>query len=162
MSDAEQVNATEDEFVHEMAAPIYLKYQATAGEAATPVLNGLRAGKLMGLKCLSCNSVYIPARGSCPRCGVKPEGLVELPDRGTIAKFTVANIPIPNNPLKPPLVIAHIQLDGADSSFNHLIGEVDPADVHVGMRVKAVWKDAAEWGHTLGNISYFVPQTDNA
>jgi len=146
-----------DDAVHMMSAPIYLNYRATAGESDTPILQGLKEGKLLGRQCQKCSSVYIPNRGSCPRCGIKADGLVELSDHGTIKKFTVANIPIPNNPLEPPLVIAHVQLDGAESSFNHLIAEIDPESVYIGMPVKAVWKPRQEWGYSLGNIKYFVP-----
>ena len=87
---------------------------------------------------------------------------MELPDEGIIDKFTVVHIPIPNNPIKPPFVVAHILLDGAGTSFHHLIGEVDNAEVTLGMRVKAVWKPREEWDYSLENIRYFKPVTTTA
>ena len=52
---------------------------------------------------------------------------------------------------------AMIRLDGADISFLHLIQEIDLADIRIGMRVQAVWKDKSDWGTTLENIKWFKP-----
>ena len=61
----------------------------------------------------------------------------------------------PGQPTEPPYVYAFIMLDGADVQFPHILGEVDLADIRVGMRVKAVW--AAERKGTLHDIEYFKP-----
>jgi uncharacterized OB-fold protein len=82
---------------------------------------------------------------------------IELTDEGVIDKFTVVHIPIPNNPIKPPFVVAHIRLNGADNAFHHLIGEVDNDKVKLGMKVKAVWRPESEWDYGLDNIRYFKP-----
>jgi uncharacterized OB-fold protein len=54
-------------------------------------------------------------------------------------------------------VSATIQLDGADIGFYHLIQEVPYDQIHIGMRVEAVWKPKEEWGPTTESIAYFRP-----
>ena len=41
--------------------------------------------------------------------------------------------------------------------FGAEIQEIDLADIRIGMRVQAVWKDKSDWGTTLENIKWFKP-----
>jgi len=139
-------------------APIYLNYRFTAGEATSRFLSELKEGKIVGQRCPSCKNVYVPPRGSCAKCGVATEEEVEVSDKGTVMSFTIVHIPIPGNPIKPPYVVANIILDGSDITFIHLIsGAVPNEDVHIGMRVAAVWKPKEEWDYTMENIAWFEP-----
>ena len=147
----------EKEAVTGMEAPIYLLYNFTAGSAPARFLKRIREGGLTGQRCPRCANVYIPPRGSCPACGVATEEEVELPDKATVQSFTVVAIPIPNNPIKPPFVIANLVLDGANISFIHLMSECENADVHIGQRVQAVWKPESDWTYAMDNIRYFRP-----
>tara|TARA_Y100000590_G_C15664394_1_gene993900 strand:- start:96 stop:590 length:495 start_codon:yes stop_codon:yes gene_type:complete len=138
-------------------SPISLNYNYTAGFATTRFLKKVALGKLVGQKCPKCKAVYVPPRGSCPRDGIPTNEEVELPDTGSVESFTIVHIPIPGNPIVPPYVCAMIRLDGADISFLHLIQDIDLAEIRIGMRVKAVWKDKSEWDTTLENIKWFQP-----
>ena len=55
------------------------------------------------------------------------------------------------------LTSALIMLDGADLSLMHLLQEVAVEDVHIGLRVEAVWVDDDKIGPTLESIRYFRP-----
>ena len=138
-------------------SPISLDYNYTAGAATTRFLKKVSEGKIVGQKCPKCTAVYVPPRGSCPRCGVATEEEVELVDRGSVESFTIVHIPIPGNPIVPPYVCAMIRLEGANISFLHLIQDIDLKDIRIGMRVEAVWKDKSEWDTTLENIKWFKP-----
>ena len=138
-------------------SPISLDYTYTAGAATTRFLKKVSEGKIVGQKCPKCTAVYVPPRGSCPRCGVATEEEVELVDKGSVESFTIVHIPIPGNPIVPPYVCAMIRLEGANISFLHLIQEIDLKDIRIGMRVEAVWKDKSEWDTTLENIKWFKP-----
>ncbi|MEI2818796.1 MAG: hypothetical protein V9E81_00660 [Marmoricola sp.] len=48
-------------------------------------------------------------------------------------------------------------LDGADIPFLHLVLDIDPAEIRMGMRVKAVWRPEEKWGTSMENISHFAP-----
>jgi uncharacterized OB-fold protein len=82
---------------------------------------------------------------------------VELSDKATVQSFTIVSIPIPNNPIEPPFIIANVVPDGANVSFIHLMSECVNEDVHIGQRVQAVWKPEDEWGYSMDNIRYFKP-----
>ena len=137
--------------------PIYLKYNFTAGTAAARFLAQVKRGRLTGQRCPGCEQVYIPPRGSCPACGVPTQEEVEVADKATVESFTIVSIPIPNNPIQPPYIIANLVADGANISFLHLISECVNEDVHIGQRVQAVWKPESEWDYAMDNIRYFKP-----
>lgn len=138
-------------------APIYLKYNFTAGAAPARFLQQVRRGVLTGQRCPRCRQVYIPPRGSCAACGVPTDEEVVLSDKATVQSFTIVSIPIPNNPIQPPYIIANLVADGANISFIHLMSECVNEDVHIGQRVQAVWKPEEEWDYAMDNIRYFRP-----
>ena len=53
--------------------------------------------------------------------------------------------------------MALIRLDGTDGGVIHYLGGVDPKDVHIGMRVKAVLKKKEERQGAITDITYFEP-----
>ncbi len=139
--------------------PIAIDYQYSAGPGTSAHLHGLQAGKLIGHACPSCSLVLFPPRnGVCAKCGVLLNTAeVEIADEGTITSFCIVNVPFLGQKIKPPYVAATILLDGADIGMQHLIQGCDAHDVRMGMRVKAVWRPAAEWGPSMENIEHFEP-----
>jgi len=137
--------------------PVRLRYQHTASAAESAYLRGLAEGRLIGQRCPACGKVYIPSRGVCPADGVPADEAIELPDTGTVTTFSIVNVGYPGQKVAPPYVAAAVLLDGADIAFQHLILGCDPADVHLGMRVRAVWRPRAEWDTTAETISHFGP-----
>jgi uncharacterized OB-fold protein len=148
---------SEQEPITGIEAPIYLKYNFTAGAAPARFLSQVKRGVLTGQRCPLCEKVYFPPRGSCAACGVPTQEEVVLADKATVESFTIVAIPIPNNPIKPPYIIANLVADGANLSFIHLMSECVNEDVHIGQRVQAVWKPAEEWDYAMDNIRYFKP-----
>jgi len=147
----------QQDMITDIEAPIYLQYNFTAGRAPARFLSQVKKGVLTGQRCPRCANVYIPPRGSCAACGIATEEEVVLPDKATVQSFTIVAIPIPNNPIKPPYIIANLVLDGANLSFIHLMSECVNEEVHIGQRVQAVWKPEAEWDYAMDNIRYFKP-----
>jgi len=147
----------EREMITGIEAPIYLKYNFTAGAAAARFLTQVKKGVLTGQRCPQCAQVYCPPRGSCAACGCPTEEEVVLSDKATVQSFTIVTIPIPGNPIQPPYIIANLVADGANISFLHLISECVNEDVHIGQRVQALWKPEEEWDYAMDNIQYFRP-----
>ena len=114
-------------------------------------------GRILGQRCPSCRKVYVPPRGSCPRCGVATQEEVEISGKGTVTTFCIVRIPSENLSVKPPYAAAHILLDGADIPFFALILECPFDQVRMGMRVEAVWAPPEEWTTSFGNIRHFRP-----
>ena len=148
----------ENEVITGIEAPIYLKYNFTAGAAPTRFLTQLKKGKLTGQRRPEEGApVYVPPRGSCPSTGHATEVEVEVADKATVQSFTIVHIPIPGTAIEPPFVVANLVADGANISFIHLMSECDNDQVHIGQRVQAVWKPEEEWDYSMDNIRYFKP-----
>lgn len=138
--------------------PVQLDYNYSAGRSATRFLRAIKDGKLIGQRCPVDGRVYFPSRGSCPMHGVPIDGEpVELEDKGTLVTFSIVRIPAEAVPLDVPFVTVQVLLDGADTILMHLLGNCKVEDVHMGMRVKAVWKPKEEWEESVANILYFEP-----
>ncbi|MEX7470880.1 Zn-ribbon domain-containing OB-fold protein [Mycobacterium adipatum] len=142
--------------------PSFIEIQHTASLPETTFLKALEEGKLLGGRTHSGRDgkpgkVYFPPKEADPATGLELDEFIELPDKGTVTTFAVINIPFPGQRIKPPYVAAYVLLDGADIPFLHLVTEIDPADVRMGMRVQAVWKPREEWGLGIDNIDYFKP-----
>jgi uncharacterized OB-fold protein len=140
-----------------IVTPSHLDYEFTPGAASTRFLRGMKEGRILGQRCPQCTKVYVPTRGSCPRCGVATEEEVEVSDKGTVTTFCIVRVPSENIDLKLPYTAAHILLDGADIPFFALVLECEADDVRMGMRVEALWAPVEEWGTTFENIRYFRP-----
>jgi uncharacterized protein len=137
--------------------PVRLHYQHSASAEESRYLRGLKAGKIIGQRCPACGKVYVPPRGACPVDGVPTTTDVELPDVGTVTTFCVVNVPFQGQRVPSPYVAASVLLDGADIAFQHLVLGCEPAEVRMGMRVRAVWKPPEQWGTTSENIDHFEP-----
>ncbi len=145
------------EQVRSIRTPARLDYTYTAGRATSRFLKGIEQKKLLGQRCPVCRKVYVPPRGACPTDGVPTEEEVELGHTGTVTTFCVVNVQFYGQAMDLPYVSGLIQLDGADLPIMHLIQEVPYDQVHMGMRVEAVWVPDDEIGPTLESIRYFRP-----
>jgi uncharacterized protein len=123
----------EVELVRSVRTPARLEFTYTAGAATTRFLKGITEGKILGERAPG-GKVYVPSRGADPQLGVPTVEQVELPHVGTLTSFCVVNV-----------------------AFYGLIQECPVEDVHIGMRVEAVWVDEADLGPTLESIRYFRP-----
>jgi uncharacterized OB-fold protein len=99
--------------------------------------------------------VLVPPRKNCPFCTVPADRWVELSGEGAVDTFTIVRKGEAIQPMRPPFAYALIRLDGADTGFLHLLGEVDPETVKEGMRVEAVF--AEERRGSPMDIAYFKP-----
>jgi len=149
---------TEAKWAFEVPGKLEIPYRYFAGTFSSQWFRALRdEKKILGCRCPTCRKVFVPPRGNCERCLTKIEEWVELPGTGTVESWTVVRYAEPFQPQKPPLVLAAIKLDGADSSLIHLLGGVPPDQVQVGQRVKAVF--AEERKGRITDISHFQPVT---
>jgi len=84
---------------------------------------------------------------------------VELEDTGTVLTFSLCYVTWDVKRIEQPEISAVIEIDGASPLHGilHILGEVDPGDVQIGMRVKAVWKPEDERQGAITDIRYFKP-----
>ena len=89
---------------------------------------GLNSGKLLGLKCESCNAYTFPAQGVCGDCGGKDLEVAEMKREGTIKTFTV--IRVAPEGMRPPYIVAMVQLaEGPWITGNVVDTNPDEADL---------------------------------
>lgn len=136
-----------------------LEYKWDAGVAIGRYLAGLKQGKLLGRYCRHCNRTLIPPRMFCERCFKPTTSWVKLADTGTVNTFSLCYITWDMQRRTEPQIPAVIEIDGASRGIGimHLLGEVEPARVRIGMRVKAVWKEPAAREGAITDIKYFKP-----
>ena len=146
----------QDKWCYEVPGKLEVPYRYFAGEFCSKFLVSLRdQGKILGCKCPKCGKVFIPPRSNCEQCFVKITDWVEIGPKGKVASFTVVRYKEPYQPMEPPYVMALIRLQGADSDLTHLLGEVDPAQVKIGMEVEPVFSDSRK--ASILDIKYFKP-----
>ena len=137
---------------------IYIPNTYSAGAVGSRFLIELRDNKkIMGTRCPTCNLVYVPARSACRDCFGELSEWVEVSQKGTLLTYTVTYQSNPVQPVSTPIVYGIVQLDGADTGFVHMLGEVDPEKLKVGTKVKAVFKPKKERQGSILDIKYFKP-----
>ncbi|HET90587.1 MAG TPA: Zn-ribbon domain-containing OB-fold protein [Chloroflexi bacterium] len=135
------------------------RYAWDAGVAIGRYLQGLKAGQLIGRHCPECDRVLIPPRMFCETCFRPTDRWVELEDTGAIITFSRCYVTWDMIRITDPQIPAVIEIDGASPGMGimHMLSEVDPDEVQIGMRVQAVWKPAAERIGAITDIAYFKP-----
>lgn len=141
-------------------------YAWDTGVAIGRFLAELKEGRVMGVRCNRCNRTVIPPRVFCEWCFNPMDEWVYLPDTGTVNTFSLCYVTWDMQPLTEPSIPAVIEIDETTSftagrrmnmGIMHLLGEVDPQAVHIGMRVQAVWKPPEEREGSILDIRYFKP-----
>jgi len=137
-----------------------LQYAWDNGLAIGRYLAELKRGRIIGKKCRSCKRVLVPPRLFCETCWRPTDEWAYVQDTGTILTYVVSHVNWDASRVKPneryhtPAVI---ELDGTgkDQGILHLIDEIEPYDIKIGMRVQAVWRPLEERIGTITDIKYF-------
>jgi hypothetical protein len=122
-------------------------------------LASLKAGVILGSHCPSCRKIVVPPRTICEFCFRPMDEFVPLKDTGTVNTFSLCYVTWDVQRIKEPEIPAVIEIDGASPNHGimHMLGEINPKKVKIGMRVKAVWKPVEERQGSINDIMYFKP-----
>ncbi len=136
-----------------------LRYAWDTGIAVSRFLAGLKNGQLIGRRCRRCGRVLVPPRMFCEECFRPTDEWVYLQDTGTVNTYSISYIRWDASRVEEPSIPAVIEIDGASPGMGilHLLGEVRPDDVRVGMKVQAVWKPPRQRTGSILDIRYFRP-----
>ncbi len=143
--------------VSSIKSPLQMDYTYVAGTGRSVFLHGLARRQLLARRCPSCRQVYLPPPEFCSRCLAELEDPIELGGTGVVRTFCVVSFPFPGQVYEPPYVVAYIQVHGAGTELMHLLREVDPAAVHIGMEVEPVWCPEGELQPSMSSIRYYRP-----
>jgi acetyl-CoA C-acetyltransferase len=134
------------------------RYSWDAGVAVGRFLDGLRAGKILGRECRRCERVLVPPRMFCERCFRETDRWIEVEHTGTVQTYSICHVSWDMQPLESPEIPAVVSIDGSDGGMLHVLGEVDPDDVRIGMDVEVVWKPVGERTGSILDIDHFRPR----
>ena len=145
------------------------RYLFSAGQAQSRFLQGLKEGKILGVRCPRCGRVYVPPRMFCEYCHVPMDEWVELPGTGTIHTAVVSYIGTFRERREEPEIVGVVRLDAPGYTeggyefaglFHRLCG-ITPEDVMsgraIGMRVRPRWKPPEERRGDVNDIECFEP-----
>jgi hypothetical protein len=134
-----------------------LPNQYFAGRLGSQFIIDLRDGKkITGVRCEKCNKTFTPPREYCELCWTKiADKHVDLGNEGELVNYAVVRYNDKHLPKKAPYILGQIKLTGADTPLTHIVTGIDPRDVRVGMKVKAVF--AEKTTNTIMDLDHFEP-----
>jgi uncharacterized OB-fold protein len=139
-----------------------LAYAWDNGVAIGRYLAELKEGRIIARICHKCHRIMLPPRMFCELCFRPTDEWAYVEDTGTINTFSIAYVnwdASRRGPKEPPLIPAVIEIDGASAGMGimHMLGGVNPKDIKIGMKVRAVWKKPEERTGAITDILYFKP-----
>jgi uncharacterized OB-fold protein len=105
-------------------------------------------GRFLGLKCPTCGRMYTSQKSFCPidNLELTEEHEFDLPQKGVVSNYTIIEpVQYPGQTETERFARVHVKLDGVEVvlGFQALI-DVPVDDVHIGMKVSAVWASEGE------------------
>ena len=136
-----------------------VEYDWDSGIAIGAYLEGLKNGKLLASYSPSSDRTVVPPRTFDELTWEEIDDLRALPGTGRVNTFSLCYVNWDATRREDPLIPAVIELDGASEGMGilHMLAEVDPEKVAIGMAVEAVWKPGAERQGAITDILYFKP-----
>jgi uncharacterized OB-fold protein len=100
----------------------------------------------------------VPAAAFCERCLSELEDWVDVGTSGEVHTFTLLYEDYDGSRRETPEIVAFIKL--GDGGLIHRLGEVDPHDIAIGMKVEAVFKAKKERKGSILDIAFFKPVSE--
>jgi scaffold protein (connect acetoacetyl-CoA thiolase and HMG-CoA synthase) len=121
---------------------------------------------LGGSKCTNCGTVYFPPRAVCPACTSHRQSIEKmvafpLTGEGEVYSFTVVHDAAEGFEMQVPYVVALVKTVEGPILTGQIV-DVDPAEVAIGLKVRATFRKLREEGKA-GVIHYgykFAPAED--
>lgn len=105
------------------------EYEYFAGATASRFFAQLRDRRtITATHCTSCGRTLVPARSFCDVCFVGVTEWRDVGDHGQLDAFTIVTSSFPGLP-DPPLVIAYVTLEGADTAILNHVSGLDLSDL---------------------------------
>lgn len=120
-------------------------YRSTGGREMTEFTvqaykDFLQEGKLMGSRCKSCGTIYLPPRPVCPECHSRKLDWLEMSGDGTLEAYTVIAVPLSILAEEAPYAVGVVRLDEGPNVSGIILDVKEGAALTVGARVKAEFK----------------------
>ncbi|MDA4114367.1 MAG: Zn-ribbon domain-containing OB-fold protein [Thaumarchaeota archaeon] len=138
-----------------------LNYAWSSGVAMGRFLRGLKEKELWGRECDGCQRILVPPRMYCESCYRPTDRWSRLRDAGKVVTYSIAHVNSDASRRSEPILLAVMEIEGASPLMGilHLLGEVPPEKVRIGMKVEAVWRPDGERTGAITDILHFRPMT---
>jgi uncharacterized protein len=117
---------------------MHLEYHELLCPVVREFADALMDKRIIGHKCPQCGLIYSPPKGYCPICVVPTDKSheIELAQRGVVTNYTIVT-PVQYHGQTE-------QLDGGGTLSLQDLLDIPVDDVHIGIRVEAVWAPDGE------------------
>jgi uncharacterized OB-fold protein len=106
-----------------------------AGITLKVFFDGVRAGRLTGVRCGKCGELAIPPKEFCAACGVRDWRTTTLSGAGTIASFTIIRVAPARHAPDAPYAIAVVALEDGVQLIGRVV-DIPLEQIAVGLRVR--------------------------
>ncbi len=98
----------------------------------------------------------------CEKCFRPTDRWVYVRDSGVVNTYSISYVATDASRLRKPQIIAVVEMDGASKGMGilHFLGDIQPKEARIGIRVRAVWKPANTRVGSIKDIRYFRPSRD--
>ncbi|MFH1481737.1 MAG: Zn-ribbon domain-containing OB-fold protein [Pseudomonadota bacterium] len=133
-------------------------YAWDAGRAMSKFLEGLKNGTIVGTECPKCRRIMLPPRIFCELCYRPTDTWVQLGDKGKVRTFCITRVRWDASRVEEPFFPVVVDLDGGKrgTGLMHVVKGMDPSEMKVGIRVKALWKPPEERIGAITDILHFT------
>jgi uncharacterized protein len=112
---------------------------------------------LGGCRCTNCGTVYFPPRSVCPTCSKHRQSIgrlepFQLSGNGEVVTYTVVHEAAEGFEMQVPYVLAIVKTTEGPQLTGQIV-DVDPAEVRIGLKVRATFRKLREEGKA-GVIHY--------
>lgn len=149
-------------FYRELQAPerwlgeLPVKNRYTYGLAGEKFFRAIKDhGQILGTHCPKCNLTFVPPSIYCERCFSELTEWVDVGTIGELHTFTILHENMDGSIKEKPQAIGLINIGGG--SLVHLLGEIYPEEIFIGMQVKAKFKPQKDRVGAITDIEYFYP-----
>ena len=120
-----------------------------ASEVSTPFWDATRERRLVLQRCPTCDAFVWYPRPFCPACLRESLEWTEVSGFGSVYAVSVHHrAPSPEMAARAPYAVALVELEEGARLMGNVVG-CDPAEVHVGQRVRATWDPLEDGRHLL-------------
>jgi uncharacterized OB-fold protein len=117
------------------------------GQYLDKFYDALENKQFIGNKCPECGNIFVPPRKICGKCNKTiplDKNWVDLPETGTLLNYTITYYKVNDRTtrkVKKPQILGMVQIDGSNTGIVYRLLNINPDEVKIGMKVKAVWEE---------------------
>lgn len=112
--------------------------------------------QILGTHCPRCNITYVPPSIYCERCFSELTDWVDVGTIGELHTFTLLYENMDGSSKEKPQAIGLIKF--GNGGLVHLLGEISPEEIYIGMLLKAKFKSQKDRVGAITDIQYFYPE----